>query len=84
MNELIRYLLENMYLDFQGEISLEQVRSMLRNDGSRDAKSMLEKLTQDAGVDDMLLTLADTLKDYIPQGVNEEVMKEQLHMYSES
>lgn len=84
MNELIRYLLENMYLDFQGEISVEQVRSMLRNDGSRESKTLLEKLQQDNGINDMLLTLADTLKDYIPHGINDDVVKEQLHMYSES
>jgi hypothetical protein len=84
VNELIRYLLENMILDFQGEISLEQVRSMLRTDGSREAKSLLEKLTQDAGVEDMLVTLADTLRDHIPHGINDDVVREQLQMYSES
>src|SRR3954464_4651925 len=47
VNELVRYLLENMYLDFQGEISLEQVRAMLREDGSREARGLLEKLTQE-------------------------------------
>ena len=66
MNELIRYLLSNIVLDFQGEISLEQVRSMLREDGSREARVLLEKLTQDHGVDDMLITLADALKGQTP------------------
>ena len=84
MNELIRYLLSNIVLDFQGEISLEQVRLMLREDGSRDARVLLEKLTQDHGVDDMLITLADSLKDYVSQGISPEVVKEQLTLYSES
>jgi len=84
VNELIRYLLENLILDFQGEIALEQVRSMLRNDGSREAKSLLEKLTQDAGVEDMLVTLADTLRDHLRTGIGEDVVREQLQMYSES
>ena len=84
MNELIRYLLANMILDFQGEISLEQVRSMLRGDGGREAKSLLEKLTADSGIEDMLVTLADTLRDHIPHGISEAVVKEQLQMYSES
>ena len=35
MRELVRYLLENMYLDFQGEISLETVRQFLRTDDSQ-------------------------------------------------
>ena len=84
MNELIRYLLANLYLDFQGEVSIDQIRTMLREDGGREARNLLEKLTQDNGLDEMLLTLADTLKDYIPHGVNDEVVREQLQLYSES
>lgn len=84
MNELVRYLLENMYLDFQGEISLEQVRAMLRDDGSREARNLLEKLTQENGIDDMLITLADTLKDYLQQGINNDTIREQLQLYAES
>jgi hypothetical protein len=84
VNELVRYLLENMYLDFQASISLENVRAMLRDDGSREARTLLEKLTQENGVEDMLITLADTLKDYLQQGISNETVKEQLQLYSES
>jgi hypothetical protein len=73
-----------MQLDFKGEVAIEQVRAMLRDDGSREARSLLEKLTQDNGVDDMLITLADTLKDYIQSGISADVVREQLQMYSES
>jgi hypothetical protein len=84
VNELIRYLLENIQLDFRGEVTLEQVRAMLRDDGSREARSLMEKLSADAGVDEMLITLADTLKDYISQGITPDVVREQLQRYSES
>jgi len=84
VNELIRYLLENIQLDFRGEVTLEQVRAMLRDDGSREARALMEKLSADSGVDDMLITLADTLKDYISQGITPETVREQLQMYSES
>ena len=84
MNQLVRYLIENMYLDFQGEISLEQVRQMLRGDESREAKSLLAKLIEDKGVDDLLITLADCLKDHIKTGVSEQVVREQLSTYSDS
>lgn len=84
MKELIRYLLENMYLDFQGEIALDQVRQFLRGDDSREARALLQKLIEDKGVDDLLLTLADCLKDHIRTGVNEEVVREQLSLYAES
>ncbi len=84
MKELVRYLLENMYVDFQGEISLDTVRQFLRGDDSREAKALLQKLIEDKGVDDLLITLADVLKDHIRTGINEQVTREQLVMYAES
>ena len=84
MKELVRYLLENMYLDFQGEVSLEDVRQFLRGDDSREAKALLQKLIEDKGVDDLLVTLADVLKEQIRSGINEQVMREQLVTYAES
>jgi hypothetical protein len=73
-----------MYLDFQGEISLETVRQFLRGDDSREARQLLQKLIEDKGVDDLLITLADCLKDHIRSGVNEDVVREQLTLYAES
>lgn len=84
MKELVRYLLDNLYLDFQGEITLDNVRQFLRGDDSREAKALLQKLIEDKGVDDLLITLADVLKEHLRTGVNEQVMREQLSMYSES
>ena len=84
MKELVRYLLETMYVDFQGEISLDTVRQFLRGDDSREAKALLQKLIEDKGVDDLLITLADVLKDHIRTGINEQSMREQLVMYAES
>lgn len=84
MKELVRYLLDNMYVDFQGEISLDQVRQYLRGDDSREAKALLQKLIEDKGVDDLLITLADVLKESIRTGINEQTMREQLNSYSES
>lgn len=84
MKELVRYLLENMYVDFQGEISLDNVRQFLRGDDSREAKALLQKLIEDQGVNDLLITLADVLKEHVRTGINEQVVREQLSMYSES
>jgi hypothetical protein len=84
MKELVRYLLDNIYVDFQGGISLDQVRQFLRGDDSREAKALLQKLIEDKGVDDLLITLSDVLKDHVRTGVNDQVMKEQLVMYAES
>jgi hypothetical protein len=73
-----------MYLDFQGEISLDTVRQFLRGDESREARQLLQKLIEDKGVDELLLTLADCLKESLRTGVNEDVVRDQLVLYSDS
>ena len=84
MKELVRYLIENLYLDFQGDISVEQVRGFLREDDSREARQLLSKIIEEKGIDDLLITLADCLKEHISSGVTETVVREQLQMYAES
>jgi len=84
VKELIKYLLDNMYIDFQGEITLETVRSFLREDDGREARQLLSKLIEEKGVDDMLITLADCLKENIQTGINERTVREQISIYSES
>ncbi|MFO0762447.1 MAG: hypothetical protein U0359_38770 [Byssovorax sp.] len=84
MKELIKYLLENLYIDFQGDITLETVRNFLREDDGRESRQLLSKLIEEKGVDDFLLTLADCLKEHIRTGINEKVVAEQISTYSES
>lgn len=84
VKELVRYLLANMYIDFQGEITLETVREFLREDDGKEARALLAKLIEDKGVDEMLITLADVLKDHISTGVSDKVVKEQLMLYADS
>jgi len=84
VKELVSYLLQNLYLDFQGEISVEQVREFLREDESREARQLLSKIIEEKGIDDLLITLADCLREYIRSGVNEDIIREQLNTYSDS
>jgi hypothetical protein len=84
VKELVRYLIENMYLDFQGDISLETVRGFLREDDSREARQLLSKIIEEKGIDDLLITLADCLKEHIASGVTDATVREQLQMYAES
>jgi hypothetical protein len=84
VKELIKYLLDNLILDFQGDITLETVRGFLREDDGREARQLLAKLIEEKGVNDMLVTLADCLREHIQNGVNEKVVREQLMTYSES
>jgi len=84
VKELIAYLLKNLQLDFQGEITLDDVRHFLREDDGRDARKLLGRLIEDKGLDDMLITLADCLKEDIRTGISEQTVSDKLRMYSDS
>jgi hypothetical protein len=84
VKELVRYLLENLYFDFQGDMSVERVREFLREDDSREARQLLSKIIEERGVDDLLITLADCLREHIRSGVSEDIIRDQLDLYSES
>ncbi len=84
MKELARFLLQNAQLDFSGDVTMDQIRQYLRDDDSREARALLAKLIEDKGIEDMLVTVADCLKEHIPTGVTEDVIRSQLAMYTES
>lgn len=84
MKELARYLLQNAYIDFQGGIALDEVREYLREEDSRESRLLLAKLIDDGGVDELMLTIADCLREFIPTGIQEETIRDQLKIYSES
>ncbi len=84
VNRLIEYLRQNILIDFQGDLSVAKVRELLAGDESRDAKALLTKLVADRKVEDMLVVLADCLTESIQQALTDDIMREQLRMYSES
>lgn len=84
VNQLIAYLMDNLILDFKGELDLEMARNFLREDDSADARTLMAKLVQDRGVDDMIIVLADCLREFIRSGINEEVVRSQIRMYTEA
>lgn len=84
MNQLIDYLRKNLILDFQGDLNLEMCREFLKDDDSREARQLLAKVVQDKGTNEMILILADCLVEAVQNALSDEVMREQLRMYSES
>jgi hypothetical protein len=84
VNRLIEYLRQNVMIDFQGDLSVAKVRELLAGDDSRDAKTLLAKLVADRKVEDMLVVLADCLLEPVQKALTDEVMREQVRMYSES
>ena len=84
MKRLIQYLRENMILDFQGDLTLDMLREMLRDDDSREARALRAKVVEDRGVNDMMLVLADCLLEVVQRSLPEEAIREQLSTYAES
>lgn len=84
MNQLARYLMEHMYIDFDGSISIDEVRQLLRDEDSRESRALLAKLIEDKGIDEMMIAVAEILKDYLRTGISEGVIREQLMTYGES
>jgi len=84
VNQLIDYLRKNLILDFQGDLNLEMCREFLKDDDSREARQLLAKVVQDKGTNEMILILADCLVEAVQNALSDEVMREQLRMYSES
>ena len=85
MNRLIDYLRQHIMIDFQGDdLNVAKVRELLAGDDSRDAKTLLAKLVADRSVEDMMLVLADCLLEPVQNALTDDVMREQLRMYSES
>ena len=84
LNRLIGLLLENLILDFQGDLTLDTVRDCLRDDNSREARALLAKVVEDGGVSEMMIVLADCLQEHIKTGIHADVVHEQIRLYAES
>lgn len=84
MDKLVAYLVDNLMLDFEGDLTLDMVRDFLREDDSREAKAVLGKLVEDGNVSDMLICVADCLRDYVGTGVKPDVVRDQIQTYAES
>lgn len=84
MNRLIEYLRQNLMIDFQGELTVGKVRELLAGDDSRDAKQLAAKLVAEKSVEDFVLVLADCLLEPMQRALTDEVMREQIRMYTES
>ena len=84
MNELAQYLLENLIFDFEGEVTAETVRAFLRQDNNEEARELMQKIIEDKGIDELLITLADCLTANLATGITSEVIREHLTSYAES
>jgi hypothetical protein len=84
VKQLIAFLLDHAMLDFSGELTIEMVKDFFRDEETPEARSLLNKIMQDGGVEEMQVTLADCLQDALRTGLTEGVIGEQLKLYAES
>lgn len=84
MNRLIEYLRQHLMIDFQGDLTVAKVRELLAGDESREAKQLLNKIVAEKSVEDMIIVLADCLLEPVQQALTDDVMRENIRMYSES
>lgn len=81
MQKFSRYLIEHLVLDFDGDITMELVNELLLEDGSQVAHDLRARLIAEGGANDFLLVLADCLKEFMREGINEELVSEQVAFY---
>ncbi len=84
VNRLIEYLRQHLMIDFQGDLTVAKVRELLAGDDSRDAKNLLAKIVAEKSVEDMIIVLADCLLEPVQNALTDDVMRENIRMYSES
>ncbi len=84
MNKLARHLFDHLVIDFEGALSVEQARELLQSDNSRESRMLISKLVSDGSTNEMILTIAEVLKDYLRTGISEDTVRDQLKMYSDS
>ena len=84
MNELARYLIDNLVLDFKGEMDVEDVRAYLREDDSPAARALLSKIIEDNGIDELLFVLAECLQEFVRTGITEDIVRDRLRDYIDS
>ena len=68
----------------QGDLNLEMVRDFLKDNSDPLARGVYAKVVADGGVDDMMVVLADCLKEYLQTGITDNVIREQIQLYVES
>ncbi len=84
VNRLIEYLRQHLMIDFQGDLTVAKVRELLAGDDSRDAKQLLTKVVAEKSVEDMMIVLADCLLEPVQRALTDDVMRENIRMYTES
>lgn len=84
VNRLIDYLRQHLMIDFQGDLTVAKVRELLAGDETRETKVLLAKLVKENSTEDMMLVLADCLLEPVQRALTDDVMREQIRMYTES
>lgn len=82
MEKLVQYFMENLIIDFDGDLDIEQMRQLL--DDSPASMKLIEKLQTNDDLNEFFLTMSDALREYIGTGITPEVLHREFEDYAES
>ncbi len=83
MDKLASYLFEHIQLDFSN-VEFDRILQLLKEDRNAVSTQLLTKLIEEKGEEELLVVLADCLKDDIGRGIDLESIKKQLALYAEA
>ena len=84
MEKLCAYLLQHLILDFDGEVSMDIINRLLREDDTPEAGDLRARLFAERGPEDFLVVTADCLREHILYGIDSELIQEQIQLYLEA
>lgn len=84
MNDLCKFLISHIILDFDGEVNQEIITRFLVEDRSPLAQSLKGRLSAEHGPEDFLIVLSDCLRAAIRTGITAEVVEQKIQTYVDS
>jgi hypothetical protein len=82
VDKFVEYFLKHLILDFEGALDCKGLRDLL--DDSTDSVNLLSKIQTDADLDDFILALTDGLKDYLAEGIDDELILREFKEFADS
>jgi hypothetical protein len=84
LDEVCRYILDHLVLDFEGEFTMDTLNEMLVRDGSQLARDLRARIIAEQGPNQFLLVLLDCLRESLGDGIDKARVEEQIRFYLEA
>lgn len=84
MQRFLAYLRDNVFLDFSGDLDVEQLRELLAGDDSPLSRALVSRVIKEGGIQPLLLALADCLLETVQEQLDDDTLREQVVAYVEA